>query len=358
MSLSFRQRNEGEGLDPVYAEVIFTQTAAPQASVSLNETVLIINSDRQNATLTVETSIPELTDVECLDDSGEKADWFQAEYNALINQIVIEFDPAGEEERNGTLTVNVGTGMNKASASVDIIQLSTQPSLMLNPASVQLNQAGDPVTVSVITNQDSWSIDRSVSSDFSIVEDHEANTITISGTEVTSGERTATYTVTAGEKTAQLAVSQTVAYKLGDPYVVNGKTVGIVYEVDADGMHGKVFSLTVDNMNERVFFAEAGWQEPGFVAGIAENALPLSMTDGQDNCERMKNEPGWSEKFQLLKWVEDLGDEQGVDWYIPSIEELKDLLEYMSGASFKTVQYETSDTDGNPVIHEKFLTSQ
>ena len=61
----------------------------------------------------------------------------------------------------------------------------------------------------------------------------------------------------------------------------------------------------------------------------------------------MKNEPGWSEKFQLLKWVEDLGDEQGVDWYIPSIEELKDLLEYMSGASFKTVQYEISDTDGN-----------
>ena len=186
VSLSFRQRNEGEGLDPVYAKVIFTQTAAPQASVSLNETVLIINSDRQNATLTVETSIPELTAVECLDDSGEKADWFQAEYNARINQIVIEFDPAGEEERNGTLTVNVGTGMNKASASVDIIQLSTQPSLMLNPASVQLNQAGDPVTVSVITNQDSWSIDSSVSSDFSIVEDHEANTITISGTEVTS----------------------------------------------------------------------------------------------------------------------------------------------------------------------------
>ena len=100
-------------------------------------------------------------------------------------------------------------------------------------------------------------------------------------------------------------------------------------------------------MNERVFFAEAGWLEPEGVVGIAENALPLSMTDGQDNCERMKNEPGWSEKFQLLKWVEDLGDEQGVDWYIPSIEELKDLLEYMSGASFKTVQYEVSDTDGN-----------
>ena len=36
-----------------------------------------------------------------------------------------------------------------------------------------------------------------------------------------------------------------------------------------------------------------------------------------------------------------------MDWYIPSIEELKDLLEYMSGASFKTVQYEVSDTEGN-----------
>ena len=348
VSLAFQQRNQGEGLDPVYAEVIFTQTAAPQASVSLNETVLIINSDRQNATLTVETSIPELTTVECLDDSGEKADWFQAEYNALINQIVIEFDPAGEEERNGTLTVNVGAGKNKASVSVDIIQLSTQPSLMLNPASVQLNQAGDPVTVSVITNQDSWSIDSSVSSDFSIVEDHEANTITISGTEVTSGERTATYTVTAGEKTAQLAVSQTVAYKLGDPYVVNGKTVGIVYEVDADGMHGKAFSLTVYNLNDKVFFTENSWTDGNGAASI--DPVPSHMSNGKLNCQTLMQEKDWENKSTALKWVVDLGKEQGVDWYIPAIEELKDLFEYMSGVSFTQVTPILSDgSPGSPM---------
>ena len=40
-----------------------------------------------------------------------------------------------------------------------------------------------------------------------------------------------------------------VVYKVGDPYVVNGNTVGIVYEVDETGTHGKAYSLTVYNLS-------------------------------------------------------------------------------------------------------------
>lgn len=341
----------GEGLA---AQLEVRQTAAPKATVRLSETAIVVGNDRTNATLSVETSMPQLMTIECTDDDGQKADWFSAEYDAeLGNTIAITFEQPGQEERNGTLTVTVGSGMNTATASVDIRQLSTQPSVALNPATVTLNQAGDPVVVEVVTNQETWIIDRPESSDFTIVEDHENNTITVSGTEITSGSRTASYTVTAGEATATLEVSQSISYKVGDPFVVNGKTVGIVYEVDPDGIHGKAFSLTVDNLNERVFFAEAGWlPENDFRAQINENARPLSLTDGKANCERMKNEPDWENKFQNLKWVEDLGESQGVDWYIPAIDELKSLLEYMSGASFKTVQYETSDTEGNIVTHD------
>lgn len=341
----------GEGLA---AQLEVRQTAAPKATVRLSETAIVVGNDRTNATLSVETSMPQLMTIECTDDDGQKADWFSAEYDAeLGNTIAITFEQPGQEERNGTLTVTVGSGMNTATASVDIRQLSTQPSVALNPATVTLNQAGDPVVVEVVTNQETWSIDRPESSDFTIVEDHENNTITVSGTEITSGSRTASYTVTAGEATATLEVSQSISYKVGDPFVVNGKTVGIVYEVDPDGIHGKAFSLTVDNLNERVFFAEAGWLlENDYRAQINENARPLSLTDGKANCERMKNEPDWENKFQNLKWVEDLGESQGVDWYIPAIDELKSLLEYMSGASFKTVQYETSDTEGNIVTHD------
>lgn len=341
----------GEGLA---AQLEVRQTAAPKATVRLSETAIVVGNDRTNATLSVETSMPQLMTIECTDDDGQKADWFSAKYDAeLGNTIAITFEQPGQEERNGTLTVTVGSGMNTATASVDIRQLSTQPSVALNPATVTLNQAGDPVVVEVVTNQETWSIDRPESSDFTIVEDHENNTITVSGTEITSGSRTASYTVTAGEATATLEVSQSISYKVGDPFVVNGKTVGIVYEVDPDGIHGKAFSLTVDNLNERVFFAEAGWlPENDYRAQINENARPLSLTDGKANCERMKNEPDWENKFQNLKWVEDLGESQGVDWYIPAIDELKSLLEYMSGASFKTVQYETSDTEGNIVTHD------
>lgn len=336
----------GEGLA---AQLEVRQTAAPKATVRLSETAIVVGNDRTNATLSVETSMPQLMTIECTDDDGQKADWFSAEYDAeLGNTIAITFEQPGQEERNGTLTVTVGSGMNTATASVDIRQLSTQPSVALNPATVTLNQAGDPVVVEVVTNQETWSIDRPESSDFTIVEDHENNTITVSGTEITSGSRTASYTVTAGEATATLEVSQSISYKVGDPYVVNGKTVGIVYEVDPDGIHGKAFSLTVDNLNERVFFAEAGWlPENDYRAQINENARPLSLTDGKANCERMKNEPDWENKFQNLKWVEDLGESQGVDWYIPAIDELKSLLEYMSGAAFTDVHYPLEDDQGN-----------
>ena len=142
-------------------------------------------------------------------------------------------------------------------------------------------------------------------------------------------------------------MSQSKTYKVGDPFTnADGDVVGIVYEVTDGGIHGKAFSLTVDNLNERVFFAEAGWIQDNYIAQINEEARPLSLSDGKANCEKMKNEPDWENKFQNLKWVEDLGKEQGVEWYIPSINELKSLLEYMSGAPFTDVVYTIEGEDG------------
>lgn len=342
----------GEGVLADQLEV--RQTAAPEAAITLNESELIFNNGEDTKLVTMTSSLSEkYITVSCEDEAGEPVDWFDAKYDAASGTLVVTVKAAPEDADNvGVLTVTVGEGTNTAEASIRVRQLSSAPSVALSPAEVILNESGDPVTVKVITNQSSWSIDSDPSGYFTATADLQNNTVTVSCKPMTAGSETYTFTVTAGGATAELTVSQSKTYKVGDPFTnADGDVVGIVYEVTDGGFHGKAFSLTVDNMNERVFFTEAGWQEPGFVAGIAENALPLSMTDGQDNCERMKNEPGWSEKFQLLKWVEDLGDEQGVDWYIPSIEELKDLLEYMSGASFKTVQHETSDTDGNPVIH-------
>lgn len=141
-----------------------------------------------------------------------------------------------------------------------------------------------------------------------------------------------------------------VVYKVGDPYVVNGNTVGIVYEVDETGTHGKAYSLTVYNLNDKHFCIKEG-EETLMVPGrpefgtninpipIEEDAMPESTTDGAANCQKMKNETDWQTRMPALKWVEDLAAAQGVAWYIPAIDELKELVEYMSGAEFTQVTW-------------------
>ena len=140
---------------------------------------------------------------------------------------------------------------------------------------------------------------------------------------------------------------------------MNGKTVGIVYEVDPDGIHGKAFSLTVYNLNDLYFFAGTPdeWvQAPdgGWVPGKTLEAAytPIDPNDGRLNAETMKNDPDWETDFQMLKWVEDLAAEQGVEWYIPAINELKDLFEYMSNAQFTNVIQYYYNEDGSLMVDE------
>ena len=141
-----------------------------------------------------------------------------------------------------------------------------------------------------------------------------------------------------------------VVYKVGDPYVVNGNTVGIVYEVDETGTHGKAYSLTVYNLSDKHFCIKEGEETPrvpgypeyGTIINpipIEEDAMPQSTTDGAANCQKMKNETDWQTHMPALKWVEDLAAAQGVAWYIPAIDELKELVEYMSGAEFTQVTW-------------------
>lgn len=139
-----------------------------------------------------------------------------------------------------------------------------------------------------------------------------------------------------------------VVYKVGDPYVVNGNTVGIVYEVDETGTHGKAYSLTVYNLSDKHFCIKEGEEKymvPGneytkyYEVSIEEDAMPQSTADGAANCQKMKNETDWQTHMPALKWVEDLAASQGVAWYIPAIDELKELFEYMSGAEFTQVTW-------------------
>ena len=147
-----------------------------------------------------------------------------------------------------------------------------------------------------------------------------------------------------------------VVYKVGDPYVVNGNTVGIVYEVDETGTHGKAYSLTVYNLSDMHFCIKEGTEGeivPGvpqagtmiFPTPIEDDAMPESTTDGAANCQKMKNETDWQNRMLALKWVEDLAAAQGVAWYIPAIDELKELFEYMSGTEFTQVTWTSGSNE-------------
>lgn len=322
------------GADVAAADVKVIQTAAPQASITLNTTSVVFNNGEENNTKYVEAECSFSTmDITTKDLATEaEADWLTLDYDASVKAISVKVKGTTEKTRSAEVKLYCGGNGNEASAALTVTQLGTEATLLLEPETVALNSKGTAQVVSVLTNQADWSVvDATATTDFTISVDKEKKTITVSGTPLDAGTREHVYTVKAGDLEKKLTVSQRTAYKVGDPYMVNGKPVGIVYQVDEAGMHGKAFALTTYNGWDK-FFCYTG--QSGFT--MNESNAPLSRTDGLANQEQIKSIPNWEESFLMTKWTVDLGQAQGVNWYVPSIEELKVMIEYMSNAKFQT----------------------
>lgn len=97
-------------------------------------------------------------------------------------------------------------------------------------------------------------------------------------------------------------------YKVGDRYDENGKK-GVVFEVSADGKHGKIVSF-----NE----TELKWANDDFDSW-GEEIGAYSNTDGAVNMAVVQRIPNWREKYPAFAWCADLGE----GWYLPAIHELK-----------------------------------
>ena len=98
-------------------------------------------------------------------------------------------------------------------------------------------------------------------------------------------------------------------YKVGDYYNENGKE-GVVFEVSADGRHGKIVSMK-QSAQELEWSSDRGEQRRLIGAD--------SKTDGAYNLAKVKAISGWQSKYPAFKWCADLGE----GWYLPAIEELK-----------------------------------
>lgn len=321
-----------EGMYVASADLKITQTAAPQASISVNTTSIVFNNgdEAQSKFIDAQCSFSTM-DVTTKDNAtNETADWLNISYDATLKSLEIKVTGATETTRSATVTLYCGGNGNEATATLTVTQLGTQATLLLDPESIQLDSKGTAQTISVLTNQTNWEVvDATATTDFTISVDKEKKTITVSGTPLDAGTREHTYTVKAGDLEKQFSVKQQVAYKVGDPYMVNGKPVGIVFEVDEAGVHGKAYSLTVYNPSDKYFCYT---EFTGF--HLDETTAPLSTTDGLANQERITSIPNWEESFLMTKWTVDLAKEQGVNWYIPATQELMSMIEVMSGTKY------------------------
>ena len=96
-------------------------------------------------------------------------------------------------------------------------------------------------------------------------------------------------------------------YKVGD-YYNDGVREGIVFEVTADGRHGKIVS-----MKQAVLQWSSDSTEQKRLIGAD------SETNGEYNMAKVMARPDWQSKYPAFKWCADLGE----GWYLPSKEELK-----------------------------------
>ena len=99
-------------------------------------------------------------------------------------------------------------------------------------------------------------------------------------------------------------------YKVGDYYSGNGKQ-GVVFDVTADGRHGKILSL---EQSGKLWWA---WDDEESKIRIGAS----SRTDGEVNTAKVRAREKW-EKYEAFVWVFNLGE----GWYMPAIEELEKIL--------------------------------
>lgn len=105
-------------------------------------------------------------------------------------------------------------------------------------------------------------------------------------------------------------------YEVGDYYDVDGKR-GIVFEVDASGLHGKIVGMK-GSIDSKEMLRWCAWEV--FYRGIETGAT--NERDGISNQQTIERIAGWREKYPAFAWCA----AQGEGWYLPSVGELEKLL--------------------------------
>lgn len=121
--------------------------------------------------------------------------------------------------------------------------------------------------------------------------------------------------------------------KLGDILSVNG-VKGIVFNVNDDGTHGQMMSVKAFRAPKDLFCAKSS-----YIKGLSM----LSENDGKKNTDELfaycetNNIP--LTVFPVFNWCKSLGE----GWYIPSILQLKNFINYWLGNYDVVMEWEEDE---------------
>ena len=105
-------------------------------------------------------------------------------------------------------------------------------------------------------------------------------------------------------------------YKVGDYYDKDGKK-GVVFEVTADGLHGKIVSLDQAKLQwavDKNFGSLFNKQNPSKIRlGFG------GQQDGQEHTRRIQQIENWREKYPAFAWCVQMGR----SWYLPALNEVR-----------------------------------
>ena len=128
--------------------------------------------------------------------------------------------------------------------------------------------------------------------------------------------------VYAFEKNSITKSRTSAPYKVGD-YYNDGVKEGVVFEVDSDGYHGKIVSMT---------------QSSNGLDWSYENKILIKAkheTEGLLNLAKVSRRKDWRKNYPAFAWCVDLGD----SWYLPAIGELQSLFAAYEAVNKTVVAY-------------------
>ena len=128
-------------------------------------------------------------------------------------------------------------------------------------------------------------------------------------TSLGKGTEWAVRAVYAFEKNSITKSRTSAPYKVGD-YYNDGVKEGVVFEVDSDGYHGKIVSMTNSSNG-------LDWSYEDEILIKAKHE-----TDGLLNLAKVSRRKDWRKNYPAFAWCVDLGD----SWYLPAIGELQSLF--------------------------------